>query len=166
MYKSTICDEGWAPRNMFCYKLVKDEPKMFAQAENYCKTIGGGLVSLHSLDSMEMISTQFHAGTPHTQRNQSQDVLGVWIGLNGTGNPAILSWVDETPVSFTYWDRNHPIQPSGDSGCVSYSGEVCVSCLWVCVCDNWQDGLAYNTSCLATYGYVITISCFDRLTIC
>uniref|UniRef100_A0A8C7JAU6 Lymphocyte antigen 75 n=1 Tax=Oncorhynchus kisutch TaxID=8019 RepID=A0A8C7JAU6_ONCKI len=113
VYKSTICDEGWAPWNMFCYKLVKDEPKMFAQAENYCKTIGGGLVSLHSLDSMEMISTQFHADV----------VLDVWIGLMGTGNPAILSWADETPVSFTYWDRNHPIQPSGDSGCVSYSGE-------------------------------------------
>lgn len=45
---------------------------MFAQAENYCKTIGGGLVSLHSLDSMEMISTQFHAGTMHPQRNQPQ----------------------------------------------------------------------------------------------
>uniref|UniRef100_A0AAZ3P6J8 Lymphocyte antigen 75 n=1 Tax=Oncorhynchus tshawytscha TaxID=74940 RepID=A0AAZ3P6J8_ONCTS len=113
VYKSTLCDEGWAPWNMFCYKLVKDEPKMFAQAENYCKTIGGGLVSLHSLDSMEMISTQFHADV----------VLDVWIGLMGTGNPAILSWADETPVSFTYWDRNHPIQPSGDSGCVSYSGE-------------------------------------------
>uniref|UniRef100_A0A8C7D525 Lymphocyte antigen 75 n=1 Tax=Oncorhynchus kisutch TaxID=8019 RepID=A0A8C7D525_ONCKI len=123
VYKSTICDEGWTPWNMFCYKLVKDEPKMFAQAENYCKTIGGGLVSLHSLDSMEMISTQFHAGTPHTQRNQSRDVLGVWIGLNGTGNPATLSWVDETPVSFTYWDRNHPIQPSGHSHCVYYFGE-------------------------------------------
>ncbi|CDQ70480.1 unnamed protein product [Oncorhynchus mykiss] len=113
VYKSTTCDEGWAPWNMFCYKLVKDEPKMFAQAENYCKTIGGGLVSLHSLDSMEMISTQFHADV----------VLDVWIGLMGTGNPAIFSWADETPVSFTYWDRNHPIQPSGDSGCVSYSGE-------------------------------------------
>uniref|UniRef100_A0A8C7Q661 Lymphocyte antigen 75 n=1 Tax=Oncorhynchus mykiss TaxID=8022 RepID=A0A8C7Q661_ONCMY len=136
VYKSTTCDEGWAPWNMFCYKLVKDEPKMFAQAENYCKTIGGGLVSLHSLDSMEMISTQFHADV----------VLDVWIGLMGTGNPAIFSWADETPVSFTYWDRNHPIQPSGDSGCVSYSGEVCVSCLCVCVCvsDNWRNGLDWR----------------------
>uniref|UniRef100_A0A4W5QQ66 Lymphocyte antigen 75 n=1 Tax=Hucho hucho TaxID=62062 RepID=A0A4W5QQ66_9TELE len=113
VYKSTICDEGWVPWNMFCYKLVKDEPKIFAQAENYCKTIGGGLVSLHSLDSIEMISTQFHADV----------VLDVWIGLMGTGNPAIFSWADESPVSFTYWDRNQPIQPSGDSGCVFYSGE-------------------------------------------
>ncbi|XP_010884822.2 lymphocyte antigen 75 isoform X2 [Esox lucius] len=113
VYKSTKCEKGWTPWNMFCYKLVKEEAKAFAQAEKHCEDIGGGLASLHGLDSIEMISIRFHSGV-------MQDV---WIGLMGTGNPAILKWSDKTPVSFTYWDRNQPIQPSNSSGCVFYSGQ-------------------------------------------
>ncbi|KAJ8003555.1 hypothetical protein DPEC_G00149570 [Dallia pectoralis] len=113
LYKSTVCDEGWAPWNTFCYKLVKDEPKAFDAAEKNCVDIGGGLASLHSLDSIEMLSSQFHSDVR----------LDVWIGLMGTGNPAIFKWSDQTPVSFTYWDRNQPIQPTNDTGCVYYSGQ-------------------------------------------
>ncbi|KAL1021872.1 hypothetical protein UPYG_G00019130 [Umbra pygmaea] len=113
LYTSTICDEGWAPWNMFCYKLVKEEPKDFWRAVDHCKGIGADLVSFHSLDTIEMVNTQFH----------SDGALDVWIGLVGTGNPATFKWSNDKPVSFTYWDRNQPIQPSNNTGCVSYSGK-------------------------------------------
>ncbi|KTG47312.1 hypothetical protein cypCar_00030790, partial [Cyprinus carpio] len=48
----------------------------------------------------------------------------VWIGLLGHGNTSVFEWVDEVPVSFTYWARAQPppLLPN-TIHCVYYSGE-------------------------------------------
>lgn len=187
VYKETVCSDGWVSWNGWCYKLVKDKSRNFTDAQLHCnKTEGGFLASLHSIDTKEMISTNFHAGKSHILRffivfylsvcprchflsvlsNTSKlitslyvihrilnDVnfsmtwchyvchgppggqfLDVWIGLVGTGvNPTVFKWIDHAPVTFTYWTPNQPVQPSLDTSCVFYSGEVCV---FLCGCDN------------------------------
>ncbi|KAL6112891.1 ly75 [Pungitius sinensis] len=119
VYDTTVCAEGWIPWNGWCYKLVNDSPKNFNNAHVYCSNLEGGasgsLASLHSVDTMEMISTHFHADSNFSD---------VWIGLMGFGvNPAVFKWIDHAPVTFTYWDQNHPVQPSVNRTCVFYAGE-------------------------------------------
>ncbi|KAM8893708.1 lymphocyte antigen 75 [Spinachia spinachia] len=118
-YDTTVCSGGWIPWNGWCYKLVNDGPKNFTDAEIHCGLPEGGvpgsLASLHSVDTMEMISTHFHADGVF---------LDVWIGLMGVGvNPAVFKWIDQAPVTFTYWDQNQPVQPAVDRSCVFYAGE-------------------------------------------
>ncbi|KAK2853856.1 hypothetical protein Q5P01_006517 [Channa striata] len=116
-YKETVCVEGWIPLNGWCYKLVKDKPQSFSDAMQHCaQTEGGGngsLASFHSIDSKEMLSTSFNA-----------DGRNVWIGLISVDmNLTDFQWIDQQPVTFTYWGPNEPVQPTPNNSCVYYSAE-------------------------------------------
>lgn len=61
VYKETLCKDDWVPWNGLCYKLM-EQPKNFSAAQEQCKAENGVLASFHTIDSKEMISTNFHGG--------------------------------------------------------------------------------------------------------
>lgn len=115
VYKPTNCSDGWIGWKGYCYKLHSAESKMSQhEALDLCKMDDAKLASLHSLDDIEMLHTNFH-GDLKTE---------VWIGLWGNGSTSVFEWVDKAPVSFTYWARAQPppLLPN-TINCVYYSGE-------------------------------------------
>ncbi|XP_055010415.1 lymphocyte antigen 75 isoform X2 [Boleophthalmus pectinirostris] len=119
VYNETSCPDGWVPWSGWCYKLVKDTPKSFTEALIHCNNTEGGasLATFHSIDSKEMISTKFHSS------DQSQ--INVWIGLISSGtSPVVFKWLNQDPITFTYWDKNQPTQPAQDISCIYYSGKT------------------------------------------
>lgn len=168
-YKDTVCADGWVPWNSWCYKLVKDKSLSFTEAQSHCANVEGGgeegsLASFHSIDTKEMISTNFHAGASHIVvcvkyqqmiivtlsketwtltstvkvnvmmsslcvccATSDGQFLDVWIGLISTDtNLSVFKWMDQKPVTFTYWAPNQPVHSTEGSACVFYTGEVCV----------------------------------------
>uniref|UniRef100_A0A673JXZ9 Lymphocyte antigen 75 n=1 Tax=Sinocyclocheilus rhinocerous TaxID=307959 RepID=A0A673JXZ9_9TELE len=129
VYKPTACKDGWIGWKGFCYKLHSRTESKLSQHEalSMCRMDDSELASMHSLEDIEMLHTNFHSGkhiSPHTGINNTYLKTEVWIGLLGDGNTSVFEWVDKVPVSFTYWARAQPppLLPN-TIHCVYYSGE-------------------------------------------
>ncbi|KAK7127939.1 hypothetical protein R3I93_020500 [Phoxinus phoxinus] len=116
VYKPTVCKDGWIGWKGFCYKLHGATESRLSQheAQDMCKIDESQLASMHSLEEIEMLHTNFHADLK----------TDVWIGLLGNGTTSVFEWVDKVPVSFTYWARAQPppLLPN-TINCVYYAGE-------------------------------------------
>ncbi|XP_064183475.1 lymphocyte antigen 75 [Anguilla rostrata] len=111
--KAAKCEDGWSEWNGFCYKLVKDQPLAQLEAQKYCSSSQGSLVSTHSLADIAMISDLHTDGA-----------MGIWTGLWSEEAPPLFQWIDKSPVSFTYWSRDEPrVLRESKPTCVSYYGE-------------------------------------------
>lgn len=64
VYKPTTCKGGWIGWKGFCYKLHSATESRLSQheAQNMCEMDHSQLVSMHSLEEIEMLHTNFHAG--------------------------------------------------------------------------------------------------------
>uniref|UniRef100_A0A8C7MYG2 Mannose receptor, C type 1b n=1 Tax=Oncorhynchus kisutch TaxID=8019 RepID=A0A8C7MYG2_ONCKI len=97
------CHEGWFPvgyRN-YCFKFFtgprKDEKTWF-EARDFCRVIGGDLLSIHS-------STDLHHGGTS------------WIGLSAQDPNAGYAWTDGSPLSFQHWMEGEPNNYNGVESC-------------------------------------------------
>ncbi|XP_076880757.1 LOW QUALITY PROTEIN: lymphocyte antigen 75 [Brachyhypopomus gauderio] len=112
--KPTQCEAGWVPWNRYCYRLYgtkAGEQKPYEGAQQACVQDGAQLASIHGLEDIEMINTQFEG-----------DTRSIWIGLKADSNTNLFRWEDGTEVSFTYWARTQPLllTPDRNSCVVSY----------------------------------------------
>ncbi|XP_010784526.1 macrophage mannose receptor 1-like [Notothenia coriiceps] len=104
------CADGWTPigaRN-FCYKLFpepSESKRTWYDARDYCRTIGGDLLSIHS--GLELTFVKRASGT-------------VWIGLSAPDPVTGYVWSDGSPVNFLHWHDGEPNNKNNVESCAEF----------------------------------------------
>ncbi|XP_076004107.1 macrophage mannose receptor 1-like isoform X1 [Genypterus blacodes] len=103
------CADGWNPvgsRN-FCSKAFlkpRSAKKTWYEARDYCRAIGGDLLSIHSAAELHM---------------RTRNGL-VWIGLSAP-DPAIgYVWSDGSPLNFQNWKEGEPNNKNNVESCAQF----------------------------------------------
>uniref|UniRef100_A0A667X6X6 Mannose receptor, C type 1b n=1 Tax=Myripristis murdjan TaxID=586833 RepID=A0A667X6X6_9TELE len=85
------CPDGWTRlTSKKCFK-VRPQEKTWYDAKNYCKTIGGDLLSIHSTSEEEAV-----------RRYR----VNAWIGLSDPSTGYV--WSDGSPLNFQHWQSGEP----------------------------------------------------------
>lgn len=75
---------------------VCSPPQSWQDAEDYCVSVGGNLVSFAgATDNVFAI-------------NVLSGIMEAWIGLNDIGAPEVYEWSDGTPYVYMNWDDTQP----------------------------------------------------------
>uniref|UniRef100_A0ABM5GNF2 Macrophage mannose receptor 1-like n=1 Tax=Pogona vitticeps TaxID=103695 RepID=A0ABM5GNF2_9SAUR len=86
------CPEGWSAsttRNV-CFKAFTEEKykaKTWFEARDFCREIGGDLISIHSIEEQSLLAKGNHKKYP-------------WIGLNSLDPDEGFRWSDGSPMDF------------------------------------------------------------------
>uniref|UniRef100_A0A673AFI2 Macrophage mannose receptor 1-like n=1 Tax=Sphaeramia orbicularis TaxID=375764 RepID=A0A673AFI2_9TELE len=97
------CAEDWnriGTRN-YCSKVKKE--KTWFEARDYCRAIGGDLLSIHN-------SAELRVGR-HGR---------AWIGLHIPDPNSGYAWSDGTPVNFQHWQEGEPNNFNNAENCVEF----------------------------------------------
>ncbi|KAF0027993.1 hypothetical protein F2P81_019080 [Scophthalmus maximus] len=126
------CASGWTPadkRNV-CYKLYKkqkDLKKTWHEAQDFCKAIGGDLMSIHS--SQDLSNAPFHASD------------GAWIGFSSLDTNQGFVWTDGSANDFENWGYGEPNNYNDNEHCAEvqfyygrhWNDRHCEACNdWIC----------------------------------
>ncbi|CAL9698126.1 unnamed protein product [Knipowitschia caucasica] len=98
------CAAEWNPlhKRNFCFKVFKkekDSRKTWQGASDFCKAIGGDLLSIHSEDDL----------------NNARISKPVWIGLRVKG--ITFKWTDGTPLEYENWAFGEPNNHNDNEHC-------------------------------------------------
>ncbi|XP_061441866.1 LOW QUALITY PROTEIN: macrophage mannose receptor 1-like [Rhineura floridana] len=98
------CPDDWSPsdeRNL-CFKafLRDDNKKSWADAQSFCRAMGGELLSISS--SREERSLQRYLSS------QGFSSSHFWLGLNYISPTEGFSWSDGSPFGYTNWEYGEP----------------------------------------------------------
>uniref|UniRef100_A0A8C9WS26 Mannose receptor, C type 1b n=1 Tax=Sander lucioperca TaxID=283035 RepID=A0A8C9WS26_SANLU len=102
------CAEGWirvGTRNM-CSKFFtgpRANEKTWYEARDYCRAIGGDLLSIHSASEL-LVGRHGKA----------------WIGLHIPDTSTGYTWSDGSPVNFQHWQEGEPNNHNNDESCAEF----------------------------------------------
>ncbi|XP_071348975.1 macrophage mannose receptor 1-like isoform X1 [Trachinotus anak] len=117
------CADGWSPvgsRN-YCFKLFPElstNKRTWYEARDYCMTVGGDLLSIHSYAELEML--------PDCD-------IEVWIGLSAPDPVTGYVWSDGSPLQFQHWEINEPNNKNNVESCVE------LKMYWRRIGESWND---------------------------
>ncbi|TRY89433.1 hypothetical protein DNTS_012216 [Danionella cerebrum] len=100
------CPAGWIkkdPRNCIqVYNKQKDEKKTWFEARDFCRAIGGDLVSFHSAQEINTLPTALDPA---------------WIGFSLQNVNSGFVWADESPSDFENWGFGEPNNYNNQEHC-------------------------------------------------
>ncbi|KAM7400359.1 hypothetical protein PAMA_004852 [Pampus argenteus] len=108
--KPIMCADGWTlmgTRN-YCYKLFtrsSAKEKTWYEARDYCRAIGGDLLSIHSTAELEL---------------QPKSYISVWIGLSAPNPNTGYVWSDGSPLQFQHWEDGEPNNKNNVESCAEF----------------------------------------------
>ncbi|XP_062297513.1 macrophage mannose receptor 1 [Scomber scombrus] len=112
---SLSCASGWTPagRRNVCFKVYKnkEQKKTWQEAQDFCKAIGGNLMSIHS--RQDISNAQFRGSS------------AAWIGLSLQSTNGGYVWTDGTAFSYENWGFGEPNNYNSNEHCAevqSYYG--------------------------------------------
>ncbi|XP_038573590.1 macrophage mannose receptor 1-like [Micropterus salmoides] len=101
------CEDGWTrvgTRNV-CTKLFSSNKRTWYEARDYCRAIGGDLLSIHS-DAELLVMPKRHET--------------VWIGLSAPDPVTGYVWSDGSPVNFQHWEDGEPNNKNNVESCAEF----------------------------------------------
>ncbi|XP_031470281.1 macrophage mannose receptor 1-like [Phasianus colchicus] len=112
------CAQGWdgAPQADSCFKFfVRDKnlKKNWFEAEEFCREIGGNLVTINSKEDQLLIWQLALEKGLQTQ--------GFWMGLFLLNPDEGFTWIDGSPVIYENWDEDEPNNDKGIEHCVMFN---------------------------------------------
>uniref|UniRef100_A0A3B4GAH8 Macrophage mannose receptor 1-like n=1 Tax=Pundamilia nyererei TaxID=303518 RepID=A0A3B4GAH8_9CICH len=98
------CTDGWIKMQSrgICYKIfteASEKRKTWYEARDYCRAIGGDLVSIHSSADLLPRPNQY------------------WIGLSAPDPDTGYVWSDGSPVNFQEWSDGEPNNENNAESC-------------------------------------------------
>ncbi|XP_044077015.1 macrophage mannose receptor 1-like [Siniperca chuatsi] len=104
------CANGWTrviSRN-YCYKLFSESSsnkRTWYEARDYCRAIGGDLLSIHSAAELQVLPDRYEA---------------VWIGLSAPDPVTGYVWSDGSAVNFQHWEDGEPNNKNNVESCAEF----------------------------------------------
>ncbi|XP_041817070.1 macrophage mannose receptor 1 [Chelmon rostratus] len=101
------CEPGWTPagRRNVCYKFYRKANSLkrtWHEAQDFCKAIGGDLMSIHSMQDLN--NAPFHSSDP------------AWIGFSLGTNKGFV-WSDGSASDYENWGFGEPNNHNDDEHC-------------------------------------------------
>ncbi|XP_049454398.1 macrophage mannose receptor 1-like isoform X1 [Epinephelus fuscoguttatus] len=114
----TTCATSWTQigsRN-YCYKVFgtsshtssSSERRTWYDARDYCRAIGGDLLSIHSSEELKSLPRRYEV---------------VWIGLSAPDPVTGYVWSDGSPLQFQHWEDGKPDNKNNVEFCAVYKME-------------------------------------------
>uniref|UniRef100_A0A3B4UHI4 Mannose receptor, C type 1b n=1 Tax=Seriola dumerili TaxID=41447 RepID=A0A3B4UHI4_SERDU len=101
---SPKCADGWSPLFVKLFTESSYKKRTWYEARDYCMTIGGDLLSIHSAAELKMLGS----------------VYTVWIGLSAPDPVTGFVWSDGSPLQFQHWEDDAPNNKNNVESCAEF----------------------------------------------
>ncbi|KAL6481361.1 hypothetical protein MHYP_G00094410 [Metynnis hypsauchen] len=111
------CENDWARFGRTCYKYIA-ELKTWAEAEEYCISLGGNLAAIHSAQTQDFLKK--------LGRSKDGKYFRTWIGAHDGTQDFVWFWSDGSKFDFKAWHSGEPNNKERAEKCLemNYGDEV------------------------------------------